>query len=62
MVVALEGNAARLGLRPGDTLLALNGVQIDSPETLESLAAHLDRRVALQLLRDGRRMNLRFSF
>lgn len=62
LVLSMEGYATRLGLQPGDVILTLNGADVDTPETLQSLAQGLARAIDVTLLRDGRRLRLRYNF
>ena len=57
-VLRAEGYAARLGLRRGDVIEALNGIEIHTAATLEREAGRAARGWVLDLLRDGRRVRL----
>ena len=59
--VAPGGTAERIGLKAGDRLLAVNGVTItDAPSlTSESRKLRANKPIALTVLRDGRRVELR---
>jgi S1-C subfamily serine protease len=61
VVVAVEGSAARLGLRRGDVIVALDGRPVDSPATLERLADRPGRTLDLVLERGGRTLRLRLG-
>ncbi|MGB6117691.1 MAG: PDZ domain-containing protein, partial [Mesorhizobium sp.] len=52
--IAPNSTAARVGFRPGDVILAVNGTSIDTPETLRSVAAEQTRRWRFTVLREGR--------
>ncbi|WP_149140241.1 trypsin-like peptidase domain-containing protein [Gemmobacter caeruleus] len=60
VVTGAEGLAARVGLRPGDILLAINGTPVASPGDAERLSAPTARRWGIEVLREGRQMLLRF--
>jgi len=62
----LEGGAASLpalGLRPGDVLTSVNGMDLDSPDAALAIfgALRRARRVSLRLERDGSPMTLRYA-
>lgn len=62
----LQGGAASLpvlGLRPGDVLTSVNGMDLDSPDAALAIfgALRRARRVSLRLERDGRPMTLRYA-
>jgi Do/DeqQ family serine protease len=59
-VTAAEGRAARAGLRRGDILLAVNGRPIARPRDLARALSEATRRWSIELLREGRRIELRF--
>ncbi len=52
----------RLGLRRGDLVVRVAGRRVDSPEAVAALYAHLARadRVKVELIRDGRDVELRY--
>jgi membrane-associated protease RseP (regulator of RpoE activity) len=51
--------AAQSGIRPGDTIVALNGRAVRSwTEVSEAIRANLDRTAAFTVLRDGQRVEL----
>lgn len=60
VVLGLSDIAARTGLQPRDIILAVNGVAIADTATLERAAWARGRNWSLDLLRDGRRVSLRF--
>ena len=60
LVTGLADLAARTGLRPGDVLLAINGVRVGSTADVATLAAERTRNWQVEALRDGRRITLRF--
>jgi Do/DeqQ family serine protease len=60
VVTAADQMAARLGLQPGDLLLSINGVNMTSPKDVEKAAKQETRRWAIDLVRDGQTLRLRF--
>lgn len=61
VVVEVPGEiGTRLGLRPGDLLLGLNGQRIESPDEALALLDAASGRAAFQLRRGGRNVTLRF--
>lgn len=52
LVQDVSGPAARVGIQPGDVILAFNGTPISSVEQLRSLAAKSGKDVALLVQRD----------
>lgn len=60
LVTGLADMAARSGLRPGDILLAINGMRVASTEDVATLSAESTRNWQIEALRDGRRIVLRF--
>ena len=60
LITAAEGWAARVGLLPGDILLAVNGVSVASPTEVLGLLAEGGRRWLLDVDRQGQRAQLRF--
>ena len=60
VVTALQDTSARLGLLPGDVILAINGIAVDSTRTLERVAGMRERFWEIDLVREGRRSVLRF--
>jgi Do/DeqQ family serine protease len=59
-VAAAQGFAARVGLRSGDVILAVNGQAVESPGAAVDAAAAPTRRWQVDLLRGGERLALRF--
>jgi serine protease Do len=51
LVENVTGSAARAGIRPGDIVLSLNGVPVNSVEQISALVAKASRRVALLVQR-----------
>lgn len=60
LVTDLRDIAARTGLRQGDILLAINGIAVASTDDVVTLAADPTRNWQIEVLRDGRRITLRF--
>ncbi|GGW31742.1 serine protease [Gemmobacter lanyuensis] len=60
VVTGADALAARVGLRPGDVLVAINGQKIVTPADVEAASTQLQRRWAVEVLRDGQPMMLRF--
>ncbi|WP_151720605.1 trypsin-like peptidase domain-containing protein [Gemmobacter serpentinus] len=60
VVTGAEGLAARVGLRPGDVLVTINDSAVTTPEDAELLSAPNQRRWTVEVLREGRRVMLRF--
>jgi pimeloyl-ACP methyl ester carboxylesterase len=56
-----EGTAARLGMRPGDLLIAINGTRVAAPADVIALTQTLSsgQAVALELQRGGKPLTLR---
>lgn len=52
LVEAVNGAAARAGIRPGDVVLSVNGEAVTSVEQLRRLVAKAQKRVALLIQRD----------
>lgn len=52
--------AGRVGLRPGDVLLAINGERVNSTEDVVRLAGAQMRNWVIELIREGRQVSLRF--
>ncbi len=50
------GSAARAGIRPGDVILSVNGVNITSVDSLRSVLAKQNKHVALLVLRGDQKM------
>lgn len=60
VVVEATDIAARIGLRPGDILLRINGTPVADTETLGRLANSPTREWQIDYLREGRQASLRF--
>lgn len=60
VVTAAQGRAARAGLAPGDVLLAINGVLVQDPADVETLALSDTRRWVIEAVRAGRTIRLAF--
>ncbi|WP_071797377.1 trypsin-like peptidase domain-containing protein [Natronohydrobacter thiooxidans] len=60
LVIELRDIAARTGLREGDILISINGMPVTSTDDVMTLAAEPLRNWQIEVLRDGRRMTLRF--
>lgn len=61
VVRATRGYSARLGLRRGDLLIAINGSRVSDTDDVLELSAAQTRSWNIDLFRDGRRFSLRFS-
>jgi S1-C subfamily serine protease len=61
-VTAVRDNAARVGLMPGDVLIAINGRPVETTAAAEAAAAQRTRNWAIDVLRGGERLRLRFLF
>lgn len=48
--VAPDGVYARLGIRSGDVMLAVNGIEIDGPEAAESVLAEIQEASVIRIL------------
>ncbi len=62
LVTDLQGIAARTGLRRGDIVLAINGVTVADSADVERAAQAGTRNWQVEVLREGRRLALRFRF
>lgn len=60
LVAGVDGLAARVGLAPGDILLAVNGQPVASPTEVVTALQSGGRRWQLDILRQGQRAELRF--
>lgn len=60
VVTAARGFAARVGLRAGDVVHAVNGVEVGSTADLARLTEPTQRRWAIEVLREGQAILLRF--
>ncbi|WP_367714685.1 DegQ family serine endoprotease [Nitratireductor sp. GISD-1A_MAKvit] len=54
--------AASIGLRPGDIIREVNGIEIDAVETMQVVARDTSRRWAFAVERDGRILRQRLRF
>ena len=52
--------APRVGVRPGDVILNVNGVEVTHPDEAETLLGGQVRRVQMLIQRGNRRISLRF--
>ncbi len=60
IATAAEDLAARIGLQAGDIILAVNGQPVETTADLTRIAAEPSRRWAIDLIRQGRKMQLQF--
>ncbi|MBD3763903.1 MAG: Do family serine endopeptidase [Rhodobacterales bacterium] len=60
VVTAAEGVAARVGLQPGDILLSINGDEPERPADVDRAAQRQVRVWAVDVLRGGKALRLRF--
>lgn len=60
LVTQARDLAGRVGLRPGDVLLAINGARVDSTEDVVRLSRAQTRTWVIDLIREGRQISLRF--
>ena len=60
VVIELGQFGGRIGLRPGDIVLSVNGDQIDHPEDVERVLVNPGRKVQMIVSRQGQRVSLRF--
>lgn len=60
LVTSVQDFAARTGLRTGDILLAINGEDLRSTDDVLRQSASQSRNWHIDVLRDGRRVSLRF--
>ena len=60
VVTAVDGLAAQTGLQPGDVVLAINGQPIATPDEVVAATASAQRGWRLDILREGRRVVMRF--
>lgn len=60
LVTELQDISARTGLRAGDILLAINGAAVETTEDVIALAQEQTRNWQIEILREGRRVALRF--
>ena len=60
MVLEAGGIAAQVGVQPGDVLLAVNGVPVAVPSDVLEVLGEGGRRWALDVIRQGQTVRLRF--
>lgn len=60
LVTQARDFAARVGLRPGDVLRAINGERVQTPDDVVRLSRAQIRNWEIDLVRDGRQLSLRF--
>ncbi|CUX79543.1 MAG: putative trypsin-like serine protease [Roseibaca calidilacus] len=60
LVTQARNLAGRVGLRPGDILLAINGTRVDSTADVVRLSQAQTRTWVIELIREGRELSLRF--
>ncbi len=60
VITGVEGPLARAGMLAGDIVLGINGVEVNTPQDVQALAASGGRGWAMDLLRDGQALRLRF--
>lgn len=60
VVTGAEDWAAQAGLRVGDVLLAINGARVMTPDDAERAATERSRNWAIDLIRQGQPLRLRF--
>ncbi|WFE75938.1 trypsin-like peptidase domain-containing protein [Roseinatronobacter sp. S2] len=60
LATSVQDFAARTGLRTGDILLAINGEDVHTTDDVLRLSASQSRNWHIDVLRDGRRVSLRF--
>jgi S1-C subfamily serine protease len=60
LVTQARDLAARVGLRPGDVLLAINGARMERTEDVVRAAREQTRTWVIELIREGRQLSLRF--
>ncbi|WP_435874556.1 trypsin-like peptidase domain-containing protein [Roseinatronobacter sp.] len=60
LVTQARDLAARVGLRPGDVLLAINGASVGGTDDVVRLSRAQTRTWVIELIRDGRQVSLRF--
>lgn len=56
LVEDVDGAAEKAGIQPGDVVLAVNGVGVNSAEQLKVLIGKAGKRVALLIQREGRKL------
>jgi S1-C subfamily serine protease len=60
LVTQAQDLAGRVGLRPGDVLLAINGEPVQSTADVARLSRAQTRAWVIELIREGRQLSLRF--
>lgn len=60
LVTQAQDLAGRVGLRPGDVLLAINGEPVQSTAEVARLSRGQTRAWIIELIREGRQLSLRF--
>jgi membrane-associated protease RseP (regulator of RpoE activity) len=60
IVTGVQAWAAQAGLAPGDVLLAINGERVATPADVERAARAQTRNWAIDLIRQGQPVRLRF--
>lgn len=61
IVLQAEGYASRIGLRPGDTIVRINGTNILIPSDIENAAASDTSSWEIEIQRDGRMVRVRLQ-
>ena len=56
MIESVGGPAALAGVRPGDVLVAVNGMPVNSVDSVRKVLAKADKSVALLIERDGNKI------
>ena len=60
IVTGVQGWAAQIGLMPGDVVVGINGTPVQTPAEVEAAARTQTRSWAIDLIRQGLAMRLRF--
>jgi S1-C subfamily serine protease len=60
VITGVEGPLARAGMLAGDIVIGINGVAVNTPQDVQAIAASGARGWAMDLLRDGQALRLRF--
>jgi len=61
IVLQAEGYASRIGLRPGDTIVRINGTKILAPSDIENAATTDTSSWEIEIQRDGRMVRVRLQ-
>ena len=61
IVLQAEGYASRIGLRPGDTIVRINGTDIRAPSDIENAAIINTSSWEIEIQRDGRMVRVRLQ-